>query len=287
MGVVGCELARHPASILLLLIGLTLANPAQAYDRVLKVMIGNQTLAVESVTAEDNRLPPVQQANTVGDSRGRLIRFANDPTEILESASSIPHCLAVLDESGRILVTATGGQLSTAKTRLPGTARFVIQGPENWLQKKSIRAGDFVRFVKRQTLIGGIAFGDKKLEIEVVDTPAAIQTGLMYRKSVPENAGMLFVFEKPRKAQFWMKNTYVPLSIAFLDKKKKILNIEDMKPLDEESRTLSRGSASYALEVNQGWFKANGVQAGDVAEFLMRTVHVVEPPQRRPAGSPQ
>jgi uncharacterized membrane protein (UPF0127 family) len=89
----------------------------------------------------------------------------------------------------------------------------------------------------------------------------------MYRFSLQPDSGMLFVFGRPQPLAFWMKNTYVPLSIAFIDAKGRILNIEDMAPRTEETHP-SRGLAMFALEMKKGWFGANGIGPGDRVEGL-------------------
>ena len=71
------------------------------------------------------------------------------------------------------------------------------------------------------------------LYAEVADTPQASENGLMFRDSLPDDRGMLFIFEQPKTASFWMRNTKIPLSIAYIDSAGKILEIESMKPLDE------------------------------------------------------
>jgi uncharacterized membrane protein (UPF0127 family) len=85
--------------------------------------------------------------------------------------------------------------------------------------------------------------------------------GLMYRASMPQNAGMLFVFDESTQHCMWMKNTLIPLSVAFIDEKGAITNIEDMKPQTEDSHCASR-AARYALEMNRGWFAAHGIKPG-------------------------
>ncbi len=101
-----------------------------------------------------------------------------------------------------------------------------------------------------------------KLRAEVAaDTPSRT-IGLMNRFSLKPDHGMLFVFPEPQPLAFWMKNTYVPLSIAFIDAKGVILNIEDMKPHDETA-VPSKGAALHALEMKQGWFRERGIKAGD------------------------
>jgi uncharacterized membrane protein (UPF0127 family) len=102
----------------------------------------------------------------------------------------------------------------------------------------------------------------KKVEAEVACDVLSRQKGLMSRPSLPENDGMIFLFRERDTHGFWMKNTIVPLSVAFIDESGKILQIEDMKPHDESS-TRSKHPVRYALEVNQGWFQKNGIGVGD------------------------
>ena len=85
--------------------------------------------------------------------------------------------------------------------------------------------------------------------------------GLMHRKSLAPNTGMLFIFDEAAVQCMWMKNTYVPLSVAFLDESGTILNIADMQPQTEQSHCAS-GPARFALEMNQGWFAQRGIKAG-------------------------
>ena len=108
---------------------------------------------------------------------------------------------------------------------------------------------------------------EQKLVVEVASTPETRATGLMNRFSLRQDHGMLFVFEAPQPLAFYMKNTYIPLSIAFVDAQGRIVNIEDMRPLDESTHW-SRGLAQYAIEMRQGWFAAKGIGVGDVVEGL-------------------
>jgi uncharacterized membrane protein (UPF0127 family) len=109
--------------------------------------------------------------------------------------------------------------------------------------------------------------GGKKIQVEVADTPPTQQMGLMFRKRLGKDQGMVFVFERPAQRSFWMKNTLIPLSIAYMDGKGTILNILDMRPRDLSSY-LSAGPAQYALEMNQGWFVRHGVKPGDKVQGL-------------------
>lgn len=98
--------------------------------------------------------------------------------------------------------------------------------------------------------------------VEVADTQESRSQGLMDRRSMPENHGMLFVFETESQVSFWMKNTRIPLSIAFIAADGTIRQIEDMEP-ESLSSVVSQRNVLYALEVNQGWFEKNGIGAGD------------------------
>ncbi|MCC7548697.1 MAG: DUF192 domain-containing protein [Burkholderiales bacterium] len=107
------------------------------------------------------------------------------------------------------------------------------------------------------------------LRAELARTEEEKRTGLMYRKQLAANGGMLFVYEREGVWAMWMKNTYVPLSVAFIDRNGIIVNIEDMEPLTEDSHQ-ARGPVRYALEVNRGWFERRGIGPGDRVEGLTR-----------------
>lgn len=97
---------------------------------------------------------------------------------------------------------------------------------------------------------------------EVAHTPMARAKGLMYRDALDENSAMLFIFPKVDRYSMWMMNTRIPLSVAFVDDKGTILNIAEMMPHTKKTHG-SAGLAKYALEVNQGWFSARGIKAGE------------------------
>ena len=107
---------------------------------------------------------------------------------------------------------------------------------------------------------------ERKIKAEVVRTEPEKARGLMFRQKLGRDEGMLFVYEKEERLSFWMKNTPLPLSIAFLDKKGMIVDIQDLVPFSLQTR-VSEFPAQYALEVNQGWFKANGISTGDTVTF--------------------
>jgi uncharacterized membrane protein (UPF0127 family) len=99
------------------------------------------------------------------------------------------------------------------------------------------------------------------VKAEVAHTQEERNKGLMFRKKLPDGEGMFFIFEADHILSFWMKNTYIPLSIAFITHDGRIIDIKDMYPHDINSVVSSR-SARYALEAPQGWFSRAGVRAG-------------------------
>jgi uncharacterized protein len=103
--------------------------------------------------------------------------------------------------------------------------------------------------------------GMHQITAQVAHTDAQRAVGLMHRKDMPQHEGMLFVFEQASQQCFWMRNTLLPLTIAFLADDGRIVNLADMKPLDETSHC-SAQPVRYALEMNQGWFAQRGLKAG-------------------------
>lgn len=106
----------------------------------------------------------------------------------------------------------------------------------------------------------------KEIRVEVAKTPEERAVGLMGRKHLGGEEGMLFIFEEEGYHSFWMKDTFIPLSIAFIDREGRIVKITDMKPLTLTSHPPPK-PILYALEMNQGWFSKNGIKVGDVMRF--------------------
>lgn len=114
-----------------------------------------------------------------------------------------------------------------------------------------------------------------QLTAEIAATYETRMTGLMQRFSLKPDHGMLFVFREPQQQAFWMKNTYVALSVAYVDDKGRIVNIEDMAPQTENAHP-SNGPALYALEMKKGWFKERGIEAGTAVEGLGKAPRATE-----------
>lgn len=145
----------------------------------------------------------------------------------------------------RVLLVATW-LLATILSALQNQAQAQVQGqPQTQLPRLQLSAGMHL------------------LEVQVASTFEQRATGLMFRTEMPQHEGMLFVFEQPSQQCFWMKNTLLPLSAAFIADNGRIVNIVDMKPQTLDSHC-SNEPVRFVLEMNQGWFAKKGLKAGSV-----------------------
>ncbi len=121
-----------------------------------------------------------------------------------------------------------------------------------------------------------LKISNHEIEVEVARTDKQRSAGLMHRRQLDENSGMLFVFDQEKPLSFWMKNTFIPLSIAFVNSNCVIVDIQKMNPHSLLVKDLptytSKKPAKYALEVNQGWFAKNKVQLGDKLDCRNREI---------------
>ena len=118
-----------------------------------------------------------------------------------------------------------------------------------------------------------IKVGGVLAKVELADTPRKRNKGLMNRQSMAKGQGMLFVFKQEQKLNFWMKNTFIALSIGFFDSKKKLTEVIDMEPvlslMQKQIPTYeSKSPAQFALEMNRGWFKKNHIKKGSSLKLL-------------------
>jgi uncharacterized protein len=141
------------------------------------------------------------------------------------------------------------------KNRLKFIGSLFRQNKESSLQTKILTATNGIKTIP--------------LTVQVADTPKKRDKGLMFVEQLPENEGMLFVFSGETYGGFWMKNTFIPLSIAFLDSDGKILKILDMMPCKEDFCPTYDPELTYhyALEVNLGWFEKNQMKEGHFIKF--------------------
>ena len=115
-----------------------------------------------------------------------------------------------------------------------------------------------------------LKIGDHKLTVEVADSPGEQVMGLMNRESLPADRGMVFVFEEPKQAFFWMKNTSIPLDVAFLDSEGVILEILPLVPFEETRVASKSDKVAYAIETNRDWFASRGLKPGIKVQGLPR-----------------
>ncbi len=124
----------------------------------------------------------------------------------------------------------------------------------------------------------GWELGGAKATVEVAKDRGSRERGLMFRTSMPADHGMVFVYPEPRVLRFWMRNTAIPLSIAFIEEvgegQGRIVNVVDMQPFVERPEAVSHQKVRLALEMNQGWFERHGIKAGD-AVALPSWVHEI------------
>jgi uncharacterized membrane protein (UPF0127 family) len=145
------------------------------------------------------------------------------------------------------LVSALGPELRADQSKVANTERYEVNEAQS-LKKEWIQVGP------------------EKIQVELALTPKEQSKGLMFRHELAEESGMLFVFKDERPLNFWMKNTFIPLSIGYFDAKGKLIDIQEMRPVTSEMETPStypsHGPASFALEMNPGWFEKHHIKVG-------------------------
>jgi len=165
-------------------------------------------------------------------------------------------------------------------TCISNTAKAEDKNKEMLPQNVSLKSENLIidtKFIRE----GILTFHDKstkkiitQIDIEIADNPDKIGTGLMYRRSLPDKAGVLFIFKRPQPLSFWMKNTYIPLDIIFVDENMQIVTIyKNTKPLSEDSIPSYRDSL-YVIEVNAGFCDKYGIQIEDYIKFLLKTAYI-------------
>lgn len=146
------------------------------------------------------------------------------------------------------LVAAVWTAVARAETPVPRVT--IDMGPRALEEEKTLATTE-------------LRIGRATVKAEVAATPLERQQGLMHRRELEEGRGMLFVFPEPRPLSFWMRDTLIPLSIAYIGSTGVIMEIHDLRPLDEIPVHSTFQNLQYALEVPQGWFQKNGIFPGD------------------------
>ncbi len=149
------------------------------------------------------------------------------------------HCLLPSITSA----TRTIKSLLASLAFLGSAALFAQNAPQQDLQRTTLTTGMY------------------QITAQVALTPQQREIGLMFRKEMPQHEGMIFIFEEPSQQCFWMKNTLLPLTAAFVADDGTIVNLEDMKPQTTDSHCSTK-PVRYVLEMNQGWFAKKAIKAG-------------------------
>ena len=159
-----------------------------------------------------------------------------------------------------VIVLLFGGLISTGILNFSKKSeQFIVENNNsdaNQQEPPFVKEGELV-FVKNQ----------QKLTVEIADNDQETTQGLMYRRTMPDSCGMLFIFPNSEPRNFWMKNTYIGLDILFLDDSKKIITIQANRMPFSEEQIPSFENAKYVLEVNAGYCQRKGVQKGDVVDW--------------------
>jgi uncharacterized protein len=133
-----------------------------------------------------------------------------------------------------------------------------------------LASGAFALEVNKGLSKANVRIGNSTLTVEIAATVEEQQIGLMNRKTLPENEGMIFVYSPPRPVAFWMKNTLIPLSAAFVAVDGTVVKIAEMEPLDEKTHHAADVPVKYVIEANRGWFKKAGVSVGDTVKVVLQ-----------------
>ena len=116
---------------------------------------------------------------------------------------------------------------------------------------------------------GYVCFDNSCVEVELAMTPEEMKRGLMNRANLPEDSGMLFIFDKERTHEFWMKDVLIPLDVIWLDDKETIIHIDkNVMPCDKYCQTFGPESSSFALEVNGGYADMHNINVGDSVKMI-------------------
>ena len=161
--------------------------------------------------------------------------------------------LLLLAMSGCNQPTATGPEMTVPTNAAPATNRAAADGP---------RVLPYLDHAQPRLMTMKIFVGPEVLETELALRPLEISTGMMHRTEMGESEGMLFVFARPYRASFYMRNTKVPLSAAYIDPEGRIAEIHDLQPLEEQPVYANSDRIQYVLEVKQGWFERHKIPVG-------------------------
>ncbi len=209
------------------------------------------------------------KGNPVKDHTGILLIYPEPRNPFICNIGNISEIAAIcINEKNTITDVFVIPPASETEYSSPIPCKYILFASTDWNNAaKSQKGGsagipDDVSAIDAESETNAIMAGGKNLDVEVADDEYLQRRGLMYRKSVPENSGMLFIYAEEDMPGFWMKNTHIPLSIAYIKSDLTIAEIHDRRPFDLEGIP-PKVLVKYVLEVNQGWFSRNNVKTGD------------------------
>lgn len=246
------------------------ANPTPTSVAPVTLTIGQTPVIVDVVSDERARLLHLRLKKDLPDRTGMLLVFQSDdffkvPTDNLYMTLDV----VLMAADGRVLkVVSMGEATSPREFKSPVAARYALLLASGSAGKLGVAEGSTILLPPAVTTLAEpvripLRLGNETVQVEIVATDLLRQRGLMYRQSLPQDAGMVFVFDREQDLGFWMKDTRIPLDIVYVNRDGRIVSIKHMAPFDTD-RTGSDGPARYAIELNLGTAKRLGLKKGDL-----------------------
>ncbi|QOV88509.1 DUF192 domain-containing protein [Humisphaera borealis] len=259
LGLVGCK--SDPA-----------ANVPPAATPPVTLQLKQTPITVDVASDERTRLLHLRLKKDLPENTGMLLVFQSDdyfkvPTDNLYLKLDV----ILLDPMGKVLFVRPMSEALAREFESPVGARYALMVATGVAAKAGIDIGDTVAIPPAVAALSEpvrlpIKLGSETIRMEIAATDALRQRGLMYRTSLPQDAGMVFVFQREQELAFWMKDTRIPLDIVYLERSGRIVSIKHMAPYDINA-TPSEGFARYAIELNLGAAARLGLKRGDFIDL--------------------
>jgi len=241
--------------------------------------VNDTRLSVRPLLTKADRMEGVVRAGRLAAGEGVLFVYPRPTPELYWSNRTVLDQrldVAFLDKSGRVVFRTSMAPDSGNIVRSGGTAQFILIVPDGWFRSAGVQEGtvipvpdkltDRAERVSANRDVREVRVDDATARVEVAASEAERARGLMNRKTLAADHGMLFVYPSPRRVQYYMKNTLVPLDVAFIESSGRIHAIRSMTPL-RERQVSSGANVSFVLEMRRGWFRRNGITAGDSVDL--------------------
>lgn len=230
--------------------------------------IGEAELEVFQVSAKKDRPFAVHKYADLAEDRGVLVRYPSPRVHHFFSTDArVDFTVALLDAQGKILEVQNLVHGSKEGMTSVQEAPHVLLVHRGWAERHPLTVSAVVRMPESLKEVPieepyRIAVGSNTVSVELAMTNAERERGLMYRNRMSEGDGMLFLYPEAGERYFWMKNTILPLTLAYVRSDGTISSLHDLEPLNEQS-VPSKEPVPYILEMNRGWFERHKVVPGD------------------------